>query len=83
MAELEDLEQQELEENLLEVGEPSHVLERVDPIADLPAVRKSLIVGPIYLLLTLLLKISKLVGLVVGLPIVSDYCFRLLPVTFF
>ena len=39
MAELEDLEQEELEKDLLEVGEPSNALES-DPLDDLPAVRK-------------------------------------------
>lgn len=39
MAELEDLEQEELEKDLLEVGEPSNEL-ATDPLEDLPAVRK-------------------------------------------
>lgn len=40
LAELEDLEQEELEKDLLEVGEPSNVLEVSNPLDDLPAVRK-------------------------------------------
>ena len=40
LAELEELEQEELESDLLEVGEPSKQLDIGDPIADLPEVRK-------------------------------------------
>lgn len=38
LAELEEMEQEELEEGLLEVGEPTHVISD-DPL-DLPEVRK-------------------------------------------
>lgn len=41
LAELEDLEQEDLEKDLLEVGEPSNHLETSDPLDELPAVRKS------------------------------------------
>ena len=41
LAELEELEQEELESDLLEVGEPSKALDVGDPIDELPEVRKS------------------------------------------
>ena len=41
LAELEEMEEAELKKQLLDVGEPSHVLETADPLEDLPAVRKS------------------------------------------
>ena len=40
LAELEELEQEELESDLLEVGEPSKALDLGDPIDELPEVRK-------------------------------------------
>ncbi len=40
MQELEGLEEEELEKDLLEVGEPSHKV-LSDPLEDLPDVRKS------------------------------------------
>ena len=44
LAELEDLEQEDLEKDLLEIGEPSNTLETSDPLEDLPAVRKFAII---------------------------------------
>lgn len=40
LAELEDLEQEDLENDLLEVGEPANQIQ-TDPLDELPAVRKS------------------------------------------
>ena len=40
LAELEELEQEELESDLLEVGEPSKPLDIGDPLDELPEVRK-------------------------------------------
>ncbi len=40
LAELEEMEQEELESDLLEVGEPAHQLAMDDPIDELPEVRK-------------------------------------------
>ena len=40
LAELEELEQEELEADLLEVGEPSKPLDIADPLDELPEVRK-------------------------------------------
>ena len=42
LAELEELEQEELESDLLEVGEPSKQLDISNPIDELPEVRKSI-----------------------------------------
>ena len=44
LAELEELETEELEADLLEVGEPSKPLDIGDPIDELPEVRKCSIV---------------------------------------
>ena len=40
MAELEELEQEELESDLLEVSEPSKTVDVADPLGELPEVRK-------------------------------------------
>ena len=56
LAELKELETEELEADLLEVGEPSKPLDIGDPIDELPEVRKCLIIVPVMKTLLILLR---------------------------